>query len=237
MPIGIIGAMAAEVEGLISLLDQPQITSIAGLNFYCGKLVNHQVVVVQCGVGKVNAAMCAQLLIDHFHVSAIINTGVAGGVDPQVAIGDVVISQTAIHHDFDTTNFGYPPGTVPGLATSHFPADPQLQKAALQAAYSVVGQVRTHIGTIVSGDQFIASEERKDYLYHTFRGMCAEMEGAAIAHVAYLNQIPFVIIRIISDQADTTAPADFNTFLQQIIPDLNQIVCHTIENYSDCSSR
>ena len=237
MAIGIIGAMKAEVEGLIQALAPVSQTTVAGLTFFQGELVNHPVVVVQSGVGKVNAAMCTQILIDHFSVSAIINTGVAGGINPKVAIGDVVIATHAMHHDFDVTVLGYDPGAIPSLETSCFEADPNLRQIALAAACSIHGDKRTHSGIIVSGDQFIASTERKKTLAQTFNAICAEMEGAAIAHVAYLNQVPYSIIRIISDQADSTAPADFHAFVAQIIPGLNQIVMEFVRTYYDCSNR
>lgn len=237
MAIGIIGAMKEEVAGLIEKLSHSCQTTVAGLTFYQGKLVNHPIVVVQSGIGKVNAAMCTQILIDHFSVSAIINTGVAGGVKPAAAIGDVAIATHAMHHDFDVTVFGYDHGTVPGLETSCFAADSLLQQIATASAHKVLGAKCTHSGIIVSGDQFIASTERKQYLDQKFNALCAEMEGAAIAHVAYLNQIPYCIIRIISDQADASAPDDFNSFIAKIIPDLNQIVIEIVRAYSDCSNR
>lgn len=237
MAIGIIGAMTEEVEGLIAKLEDRTATTIAGLIFHQGKLGSQPVIVVKCGVGKVNAAVCTQILIDHFQVDAVINTGVAGGVDPQVKIGDVVIADCAVHHDFDATVFGYEPGMVPGFQETCFAADNQLKTAAVHAAHKVVGRQRTHLGVIASGDQFISSAERKEYLHKTFNALCAEMEGAAIAHTAHLNQIPYTIIRAISDQADDSAPADFKTFLMQIIPDLNQIVTEIAAAYSDCSKR
>ncbi|HHT35909.1 MAG: 5'-methylthioadenosine/adenosylhomocysteine nucleosidase [Candidatus Wallacebacter cryptica] len=237
MYIGIIGAMAEEVAGLIPKLEEHSETTIAGLAFHQGKLNGQPVIVVRCGVGKVNAAVCTQLLIDHFQVTAVINTGVAGGVDPNVKIGDVIIAEDAVHHDFDVTVFGYKPGTVPGFDQTCFLADQELKSKAVAAAHKVVGPNRTHLGTIASGDQFISSSERKHFLFETFQALCAEMEGAAIAHTAYLNQIPYIIIRAISDQADAAAPADFETFLDQIIPDLNSIVSEIAAGYSDCSKR
>lgn len=237
MSIGIIGAMSEEVSGLISLLTGVRQVIYAGLTFYQGKLNQKLVVIVQCGVGKVNAAMCTQLLIDHFPVKAVINTGVAGGIDPLVEIGDVVISQAALQHDVDVTVFGYKPGIIPSLKQSIFHAEGKLQELALKAAKNIVEHRHVHLGLIVSGDQFISDAEHKQYLYRTFNTLCAEMEGAAIAHVASLNQIPFVIIRIISDKADSTAPDDFNEFVLKIIPDLNRIVTAIVTNYSVCSER
>lgn len=239
MSIGIIGAMAEEVADLIPQLANVKQETNAGLTFYQGQLANRNVVVVRSGVGKVNAALCAQLLITKFGVSAIINTGVAGGIDPRVKIGDIVVSTHAVQHDFNLNIFGYKPGaiTIPSIGTSDFPTDPVLQKLAVTASTEIVGADHTHTGIIASGDQFIASGDQKQYIATTFNASCAEMEGAAIAHVAFANKRPYVIIRAISDQADDTAPRDFNQFTSEIIPILHQIVTKTVTNYSVCSPR
>ncbi len=237
MVIGIIGAMEKEVAGLIPALSNSQATTIAGLTFYHGKLGQNSVVIVQCGVGKVNAALCTQILIDHFKINAVINTGIAGGIDPKVAIGDIVIATTALQHDVNATAVGYQPGQIPGLGQLSFPADPTLQEAAKKATTEVVGSAKTHLGIIATGDEFIASSERKDYLFTTFNALCAEMEGAAIAQVAFLNQLPYSIIRIMSDQADNSAMIDINLFADEVIPSLNEIVIKMIKAYSVCSKR
>ncbi len=232
MPIGIIGAMTEEVVDLISKLTEKHTQEIAGLTFHRGLLVNKPVVIVKCGVGKVNAAMCTQILIDHFCVQALINTGVAGGIDPSVEIADVIVSKAAIQHDVDVGKFGYGPGIIPSLNDSVFYAKGQLPQIALQAASSAISPQRVHFGLIISGDQFISDIRRKTYLHETFNALCVEMEGAAIAQVATLNKIPFVIIRTISDKADNLASGDFNDFLFQVIPDLNLIVTRIIQDYS-----
>lgn len=227
--------MADEVSGLIDSLSSQNTVSIAGLNFIEGILGNKSVIVVRCGIGKVNAAMCSQLLIDRFHVKAIINTGVAGGISDKVEIGDIVISTAALHHDFDTTVFGYELGQIPGMDDSRFSADPQLVQTAVSAATDIVGKKRTHLGLVVSGDQFISTIVHKEKLAQVFNPTCAEMEGAAIAHISYLNELPFVIIRTISDKADNSAPANFDKFTKQIILTLNSIVSTVVANYSVCS--
>jgi len=232
MAIGIIGAMELEVAGLIEKLENRSLITAAGLKLYQGRLVNQPVVVVRSGIGKANAAMCAQILIDRFPVTALINTGVAGGVNPKAAIGDVVVATHAVQHDFDVTALGYDPGQIPGLETSSFPADPQLRLTAIAAAHKILGVERVHSGIVASGDQFIASSEQKQRLEQKFNAFCAEMEGAAIAQVAYLNRIPYCIIRIISDQADASAPKDFGSFVAQVVPNLNQIVMEITCTYS-----
>lgn len=237
MSIGIIGAMPEEVAGLVGLLNKKQETKLAGLTFVQGTLNHRKVVVVQSGIGKVNAAMCTQILINCFYVTAVINTGVAGGIDSQVEIGDVVISNDALHHDFDTTVFGYELGEIPQMECSRFPADPTLCQVALSLASNILSKNQVHLGLVVSGDQFISSTEQKQRIAESFQASCVEMEGAAIAQVAYLNQVPYVVIRIMSDKADNSAPDNFEEFTKEIIPILNQIVVGVVDNYSVCSER
>lgn len=237
MAIGIIGAMAEEVADLIPQLTNVKQTAHAGMNFYQGQLANRDVVVVQSGVGKVNAALCTQLLIDKFEVNAVINTGVAGGIALQAKIGDIIISTHAVQHDFDLSIFGRKPGLIPlpSKVNSDFPTDPTLHKLALEASISTVGAEHCHTGIVASGDQFIASKKQKQFIATTFNAICAEMEGAAIAHVAHVNKIPYVVIRAMSDQADDTATQDFNEFTSKIIPILHKIVTKIVASYSVCS--
>lgn len=210
--IGIIGAMELEVEELKSKLQSPSITKKAGMEFFEGKLNNAEVVIVRCGIGKVNAALCVQILADLFHVTHLINTGVAGSLNAKLDIGDILISENAIHHDMDVTPLGYEPGIVPQMDTSVFEADKTLTTLAKASCEKVNPDIHAIIGRVVSGDQFIAGKEIKEKLINVFHGDCAEMEGAAIAHGAYLNQIPFVIIRAISDKADNSATMDYPSF-------------------------
>lgn len=210
--IGIIGAMELEVEELKSLLQDVKVTSRAGMDFYQGSLGGAQVVIVRCGIGKVNAALCVQILADVFHVTHVINTGVAGSLNAVLDIGDILISVDAVHHDMDVSPLGYAPGIVPQMAESFFKADERLVNLAWDVCQEVNPDVSVLKGRVVSGDQFIAKKEVKERLINTFHGDCAEMEGAAIAHGCYLNQIPFAIIRAISDKADDSAEMDYPTF-------------------------
>ena len=170
------------------------------------------VVIVRSGVGKVNAALCTQILADMFEVTHIINTGVAGSLNPKLDIGDILISKDALHHDVDVTIFGYKPGEVPQLGLREFPADERLAKLAKEACEKVNPDIHACLGRVVSGDQFISGNEIKEKLIREYQGDCAEMEGASIAHGAYLNNIPFVIIRAISDKADNSAEMDYPVF-------------------------
>ena len=209
---GIIGAMELEVEELKSKMTVSNISVRAGMEFFEGTLNNAEVVIVRSGIGKVNAALCVQLLVDIFAVTHIINTGVAGSLNAQLDIGDILISKDAIYHDMDVTIFGYAPGEVPQLHTVAFPADERMAALAKEACERVNPEISTMVGRVVSGDQFISSKEVKERLIHEFHGDCAEMEGAAIAHAAFLNKIPFVVIRAISDKADDSAEMDYPTF-------------------------
>lgn len=210
--IGIIGAMELEVEELRSKLASPVVTNKAGMDFYEGTLNDVPVVVVRCGIGKVNAALCVQILADLFEVTHIINTGVAGSLNAKLDIGDILISKEALHHDMDVTIFGYQPGEVPQMGVREFPADEAMISAAKEACDTLDDNIHAIVGRVVSGDQFISDKAVKNRLIEVFQGDCAEMEGASIAHGAYLNKIPFVIIRAISDKADDSAEMDYPTF-------------------------
>lgn len=209
--LGIIGAMTMEVETLVSSMEDAVSKEIAGSNFYEGKLEGLPAVIVQCGVGKVNAALCAQILCTAFGVTHLVNTGIAGSLCAQLDIGDFVVSKDAMYHDFDCVHFGYPYGKVPGMDTVAFPADETMMAYAFSAAEAVhLGH--TKIGRVASGDQFIADQGKKDYIIEKTQALCTEMEGAAIAQTAYRNKVPFVIIRAISDKADNSAEMDYPTF-------------------------
>lgn len=210
--IGIIGAMELEVETLKSEMSVSKIEKKANMDFYEGTLNGANVVIVRSGVGKVNAALCTQILVDIFNVTHIINTGVAGSLNAKLDIGDILVSKDALHHDVDVTIFGYKLGEVPQLGLREFPADEHLITLALEACRKVNPDIHAIPGRVVSGDQFISENEIKEKLIQEFHGDCAEMEGASIAHGAYLNHVPFVIIRAISDKADNSAEMDYPTF-------------------------
>ena len=213
--LGIIGAMDLEVDALKEKLTHVTVTQHASMSFYEGKLAGTDVVIVRCGIGKVNAALCVQALCDLFHITHVINTGVAGSLNAKLDIGDILVSADAIHHDMDVTIFGYAPGQVPGTEHREFKADPELARLALQLCREVNPDIRAMEGRVVSGDQFISSAQVKQRLISEFAGDCAEMEGASIAHGAKCNNIPFVIIRAISDKADGSAEMDYPTFERQ----------------------
>lgn len=204
--IGIIGAMESEVDSIFANMTSKEKININNLTFYKGLLFNKDVVVVKCGIGKVNAALCTQLLILTFKVDKIINTGIAGATGKGLNIYDFVVSSQAVYHDFDTSFFGYKLGQVPGMEET-FKADEDLQKLALQAfeKSELAKNHKIQNGLIASGDQFISGGERKSFIINNFHPLCVEMEGCAIAHTCFANNIPFVIIRCMSDCADDSA--------------------------------
>ena len=223
--IGIIGAMEEEVNQLKERMQVREAVQIASMEFVLGSLEGKEVVVVRCGIGKVNAAICTQVLADQYQVDCIINTGVAGALYQKLNIGDIVVSTDALQHDMDATGFGYPMGVIPRMETSIFEADRGLLEAARKTCEEVNPDIQVFAGRIVSGDQFISDKETKERLIRQFQGYCTEMEGAAIAQAAWLNQIPFLIIRAISDKADNSAEMDYGEFEAKAIEHTVKLVC------------
>ena len=211
--IGIIGAMDEEVISLKRKMIVKQQRDIASMTFFVGTVNEKEVVVVRCGIGKVNAAICTQILIDLFEVKYIINTGVAGGLYPELEIGDIVVSSDTVEHDMDASAVGNPRGEIPRMQKTYFEADEKLIDAAKKAAETLKDAGKVYVGRVASGDQFVCSMQVREDIYATFTAYCAEMEGAAIAHTCYLNQVPFVIIRAISDKADQSADVNFEEFV------------------------
>ncbi len=211
---GIIGAMDIEVQTLIQAMEQEGSPVsqhlIAGREFVEGTLCGTPCVVVQCGVGMVNAALCTQALIDHFQPSYIVNTGVAGSLDATIDIGDVVIATDALNSAMDVQNLGYAPGQTPGLDCIAFPADETLGQALANCATSC-GH-KAHVGRIASSDRFVRESKEKEFLQTQFAARCCEMEGAAIAQVCWLNEVPWAILRAISDKADGSDALDYPIF-------------------------
>ena len=204
--------MEIEVATLKQMMEEKETVTRAGMEFCLGKLRGFPAVVVRSGVGKVNAAVCTQILIDRFKVDAVVNTGVAGSLDADIDIGDIVVSSDVMHHDVDATLFGYAPGEVPQLGVEAFTADDRLIGLVIKACSHARLPLKVHKGRVVSGDQFIFSREKKEDLARIFKARCTEMEGAAIAQTAWLSDIPFVIVRAISDKADESAKMDYPSF-------------------------
>jgi adenosylhomocysteine nucleosidase len=209
--IGIIGAMIEEIELLHQNVKNVTEIKKAGVTYYQGILHNTDIIYCKSGVGKVNAAICTQVLLS-FGVDAVWFTGVAGALDPGLDVGDIVISSSALQHDMDVTALGFAKGVIPFQEVSDFPADSALITLA-QTAGEALFPNRTLIGKVVSGDQFIASKDKVQELYEQFAGACAEMEGSSVAQVCAANEVPFVIIRSMSDKADGSAEVTYHEFV------------------------
>lgn len=231
--LGIIGAMETEVKEIKKVMQGVKVETIAAMDFYKGVLKGRDAVVVRSGIGKVNAAICTQILVDRYQVDAVINTGIAGSLRNEINIGDVVLSTDAVQHDMDATGFGYPAGQIPQMEESAFPADETLRKLAEECCKEVNPLIGTFTGRIVSGDQFISDKTKKKWILENFHGYCTEMEGAAIAQAAYLNQVPFLIIRSISDKADDSANMDYSEFEAQAVKHSVNLILTMAERYSD----
>ncbi|OOM16679.1 5'-methylthioadenosine/adenosylhomocysteine nucleosidase [Clostridium saccharobutylicum] len=211
MTIGIIAAMAEELEILLKDLVLDEKKEKANMTFHKGKLYEKDVVAVVCGIGKVNSAICTQILASEYNVDKVINVGVAGGIGKEIYPGDIVVAENLVQHDMDTTAFGDKMGQVPRLSTFDFKCDEEMINLAKKACEEI-SELNSFTGRIVSGDQFVANIEKIKWLEKEFGAISCEMEGASIAQVCYLNSIPFVVIRSISDNANNGAHMDYEKF-------------------------
>lgn len=227
--LGLIGAMEEEITLIKELMEDVVIKEYSGLTFYEGKLNNKELVVVRSGIGKVNAAMCTQLLIDKFDIEAIINIGVAGAISDKIEIGDIVLSTKLYEHDFDVTAFGHKKGEIPRMESSIFLTDENLISLAEKSSIVFEKKVRVLRGIVVSGDIFVSSNELKESLKADFEADCAEMEGAAIAHVCSINKMPFLVIRSMSDKANGEAPENFDEFVLEAAKNSKKLILKMIE--------
>ena len=210
--IGIIGAMEVEVAILKEKMEDVRIIKKASMDFYEGILAGKKVVVVRSGIGNVNAGICAQILADVFSVDAIINTGIAGSLNKNINIGDIVLSTDVVQHDMDATGFGYRKGQIPQMPVFFFNADDNLRRLAAEVCKEVNPDIQVFEGRIASGDQFVCDQDVKNRIVSEFSAYATEMEGAAIGQAAYLNEIPFLVVRAISDKADGSAQMDYSEF-------------------------
>ena len=221
---GVIAAMKIEAEHIAAAMEDARTETVGGIEFTVGKIRGEgksgeaEVILAVCGIGKVNAAMCAQTMIVTYHPDKIVNTGVAGALSPELGVGDVVIASDLVEHDFDTTGFGDPPGLIPGLGTVKMHCSDSLRTDELEtAAEEVLRGTGAKIlqGIIATGDQFIADGERKKKIVETFGAVSCEMEGGAVAQVCSLNKVPFAVIRTMSDSADGGALDDYPAFAKR----------------------
>ena len=229
MKFGIIGAMEEEVAQLKEKMTNITITRKAGMEFFDGILQGKKATVVRSGIGKVNAGCCTQILADLFSVDCVINTGIAGSLDAAIDIGDIVLCTDAVQHDMDAVAFGYDLGVIPRMPVSFFAADENLRRTAKAVCERVNPEIKVHEGRVATGDQFIADKAKKDFIVSNFAAKCTEMEGAAIAQAAYNNNLPFLIIRAISDKADNSAQMDYPTFEKQAIEHTVKLMLALVE--------
>jgi adenosylhomocysteine nucleosidase len=227
--IGIIGAMPEEVEGLTSMLKYADISEYMGIAFHTGELCGKKVVIAQCGVGKVFAAACASAMILMFKPSLIINTGVGGGLKSGIKVCDIVVGERLCQHDMDTSPIGDPKGLISGINKIYFESDKRAAEIVLRAAAE--NGINCHLGTIASGDQFVAASEEKSRIVSEFSAHVCEMEGAAIAQTAYIGKTPFTVIRAISDGADEGSSMDYMKFLPIAAKATTALVLALIKEY------
>lgn len=228
--VGIIGPMAEEIEILHSHMDVKKTEQIAGMTFYEGTLKGQKIVLVQSGIGKVNATMAAQLLVNEFNVTMLINSGIAGAIHPDLNLGDIVIATDTVQHDMDETAKGYEPGLIPGMATAYFETDEELVALAEEAAKNLPEGTNVFKGRVATGDQFIASAEKSEWILDTFNAYVVEMEGGAVGQVAYLNDIPYIVIRSASDDASEGAVMKWEDFKQLAVTNSSSIIENMLEN-------
>jgi adenosylhomocysteine nucleosidase len=224
MVIGIIGAMDEELALLLSKMEIEKVYEKANMKFNLGRIYDKEVVVVRCGIGKVNAAVCAQILVDDFKADCVVNVGIAGGLGKDVCPGDVVIAENLVQHDMDATAFGDILGQVPRLNTYDFKCDNELVQKAKDACNSVLEDKNSFAGRIVTGDQFVSDPDKSKWLVDKFEALACEMEGGSIAQVCYLNSVPFVVIRSISDNANTGAHMEYEKFAPIAIKNSTKIL-------------
>ena len=210
--IGIIGAMEVEVNDLVSRLENRKCETVSGIDFHTGKLLGKEVAIAKCGIGKVFAAMAAEVMILKYAPKLLVNTGVGGALAKDLSTGDIVIANKLCQHDMDTSPLGDPVGLISGINKIYFEADKKL----INLAQSVIKEQKFNFktGVIASGDQFIATKEQKANIVTNFNAIACEMEGAPIGHTAYVNNVGFIVIRAISDSADDTSSMDYPTFLK-----------------------
>ena len=227
--IGIIGAMDVEVNGLVARLENKNSETVSGITFYTGDLLGKRVVIAKCGIGKVFAATCAEAMIIKYSPRLIINSGVGGALAKDLSTGDIVIADKLCQHDMDTSPIGDPVGLVSGINRIWFETDERAATILLDAAKEL--SLNARLGSIATGDRFVATKEVKDEIVNNFGASACEMEGCAIAQVAFINNTPFVVVRAISDSADGEASMDYPTFLGIAAKNSTSLTLSLVERY------
>lgn len=211
--IGIIGAMEVEVCNLKNAVENPVTKTVSGIDFVSGKIKGKDVVIAKAGVGKVNAAVCAQTMILLYSPDVVINTGVAGSLSSAAGVGDIVIATATVQHDMDTSPLGDPVGFISGINMVQLPCDNETVNKLFTAAGNV-GGFKAVGGIIATGDVFLNSNEIKNRIVKTFGASAGEMEGGSIGQVCVINKVPYAVVRAISDNADGSSHVDYPTFVK-----------------------
>lgn len=227
--VGIIGAMHIEVETIKSLMENKNTEKISGVEYVKGTLHGKEIVIAVCGIGKVAAAMCTQTMILKYSPECIINTGVGGSLSTKLAIGDIAVAESLVQHDMDTSPLGDPIGLVSGINIVNIPADKRVGEILLKGI-ETLDNIKGMTGVIASGDQFIASEERKKFITGNFGAIVCEMEGASIAQVCFTNGVPFGVVRAVSDCADGSSHMDYGEFLPVAAANAAKLIEYFVKN-------
>ncbi|WP_028331132.1 5'-methylthioadenosine/adenosylhomocysteine nucleosidase [Brachyspira alvinipulli] len=230
--IAIIGAMDSEITNFKGMIENIEEIEIANIIYYKGTLCGKNIVLLKSGIGKVNAAIATTIAIERFNVEKIIFTGVAGSGNPDYDISDIVISKDLIEHDFDTSALDGDELTVlvKGYDKNYYPADNSLIQLAKESAQKVITDNKVYIDTIATGDQFVGDNNKVKQIHNKFKAGAIEMEGAAVAHAALMYKVPFVVIRSLSDKADSDAVVDFPKFVVKSAQNSMKIVVEMLEN-------
>ncbi len=227
--IGIIGALADEVNGLIALLENRKTESVSGVEFNTGVLCGKNVAIAKCGVGKVFAAICAEAMAIKYSPDLIVNTGVGGALKAGLKTTDTVIASSLVQHDMDTSPIGDPVGLISGINKVYFESDKRAVEILEESAKAL--GLNAVVGRVATGDKFIAEKSDKERLISLFGADACEMEGGAIAHTAYVNGIKFAVIRAISDSADGEATMDYPTFMPIAVKSSTALTLELIKKY------
>lgn len=228
-PIGIIGAMTEEVEGLIAKLDKHECECSAGIEFHTGELFSKPVVIARCGIGKVFASMCATAMIIKYSPRLIVNTGVGGALNTKLACADIVVASELCQHDMDSSSVGDPLGLISGINKIFFKADERAVNILSESAAEL--SIPSVVGVIASGDKFVADDATREFIIKNFNADVCEMEGAALAQVAYVSGTPFAVVRAISDGANGDSPLDFPTFLKIAVKSSEALTLALVSKY------
>ena len=220
--------MQIEIDGIKERIENPETVTVSGVDFVCGNIGEKKIIAAKCGIGKVFAALCAQTMILKFAPDCIVNTGVAGGLAEGLKVLDVVVAKDVVQHDMDTSPVGDPVGLLSGINIINIPCDERIS-ATLAECVAAEG-INCVAGTVATGDQFVADEGKRQYIKNTFSASACEMEGGAIGHVCYVNEVPFGIIRAISDGGDDDAILDYPTFAKLAADNSVKAVLRFIEN-------